>query len=86
MPTVSIFLGITIRIYHSDHPPPHFHAAYGDQEAVIEIRTGRVLWGRLPARVKRLVEEWRRIRLRPLQAAWNDAEAFKMPRRIKPLE
>jgi len=28
MPTISTFFGVTIRMFFSDHPPPHFHAAY----------------------------------------------------------
>jgi hypothetical protein len=45
MPIVSIFLGIVIRMFHDDHPPPHFHAAYGEYAAVIDIATGGVLGG-----------------------------------------
>jgi hypothetical protein len=29
MPEISRFLGIVIRMYYRDHPPPHFHAEYG---------------------------------------------------------
>jgi hypothetical protein len=57
MPILSIFFGIVIRMFHDDHPPPHFHAEYGEFAAVIDIATGRVLGGRLPPRVARLVEE-----------------------------
>lgn len=28
MPTLSIFFGIIIRVWHDDHPPPHIHAEY----------------------------------------------------------
>jgi len=37
MPEVSRFYGIVIRMYFSDHWPPHFHAEYGEHEAVIGI-------------------------------------------------
>jgi hypothetical protein len=33
MPTISEFFGIVIRMYWDDHPPPHFHALYGEHEA-----------------------------------------------------
>ena len=40
MPEVSRFYGILIRFYYRDHPPAHFHANYGEHEALIEIETG----------------------------------------------
>ena len=49
MPTISWFYGIAIRMFVVDHPPPHFHAAYGEHEATVSIETGEVLEGRLPA-------------------------------------
>ena len=30
------FLGIVIRMYDRDHPPPHFHAEYGEHEITVE--------------------------------------------------
>lgn len=30
MPTISRFFGILIQMYLDDHPPPHFHAIYGE--------------------------------------------------------
>lgn len=50
MPIISIFFGIVIRINFFDHAPPHLHAAYGDDEALFDIRTGKVIAGRLPRR------------------------------------
>jgi hypothetical protein len=85
MPVISIFFGIIIRMFHDDHPPPHFHAEYGEYSAVIDIGTGRMLGGRLPPRVARLVEEWRGARVRQLQRAWDDAQHGKQPKRIPPL-
>jgi hypothetical protein len=29
-------------MYHNDHVPPHFHAVYGDDEALIIIGSGDV--------------------------------------------
>ncbi|MDQ2786112.1 MAG: DUF4160 domain-containing protein, partial [Chloroflexota bacterium] len=33
MPVIAVFDGITITMYYKDHPPPHFHARYGEYEA-----------------------------------------------------
>lgn len=39
MPEISRFFGIIVRMFFSDHEPPHFHAVYGEDEALIEIET-----------------------------------------------
>ena len=58
MPTISRFYGIVIRMYFADHAPPHFHAVYAGEEAVIVIATGEILRGGLPDRALRMVREW----------------------------
>jgi hypothetical protein len=50
MPTLSISFGIIIRMYYDGHPPPHFHAIYGEHEAKIGIETLELIEGRLPRR------------------------------------
>jgi len=55
MPAISAFYGILIRMFFNDHPPPHFHARYGEFEATIEIATLNILEGALPARALNLV-------------------------------
>ena len=34
MPEISRFFGIVIKMYFDQHPPPHFHAEYGEFKAV----------------------------------------------------
>jgi len=53
-----MFFGIVIRMYYDDHPPPHFHAYYSGDVAVIAIETLEVLEGGLPRRAMALVVEW----------------------------
>jgi hypothetical protein len=36
MPTISVFYGIVIRMFVKDHPPPHFHALYGEYRRPLE--------------------------------------------------
>ena len=86
MPIISIFFGLIIRVYHDDHPPPHFHVQYGEWNAIIEIRTGKVLIGQVPRRLMKLVEEWRKQHKFELLRAFNDAQNFKIPKKIKGLE
>jgi hypothetical protein len=46
MPEISRFYGIVIRMFYNDHFPPHFHAEYGEHEAVIDINTLAVIAGK----------------------------------------
>ena len=39
MPEVSRFFGIRIVFFFNDHAPPHFHAIYGDSNAVFDIQS-----------------------------------------------
>ena len=52
--TCEEFYGILIRMFFNDHPPPHFHARYGEFEATVEIGTLEVLDGQLPRRALNL--------------------------------
>lgn len=85
MPELSRFFGIVIAMYYRDHPPPHFHAIYGEYEATISIETGAV-HGLLPARVLGLVQEWRVLHQNTLLEAWELAAAQKPLPNVPPLE
>lgn len=86
MPIIAAFLGIIVRVYHDDHNPPHLHVQYGEYEAVVEISSGRLLSGRLPIRVKKLLREWMRVRRNAIIEAWDAARQNRIPPRIQPLE
>ena len=45
MPRLSVFYGIAIYMYRPDHPPPHFHAEYGEHVAQIELGSLEILNG-----------------------------------------
>ncbi|MFN2454387.1 MAG: DUF4160 domain-containing protein [Pyrinomonadaceae bacterium] len=45
MPELCRFYGIVIRMYFADHPPPHFHAEYGEHEALIIIEDSQIFSG-----------------------------------------
>ena len=57
MPEISRFFGI-ITMNYNDHVPPHFHARYGSDQAIVDIQTLQVLGGRLSLRIIGLVVEW----------------------------
>ncbi|MEO8592590.1 MAG: DUF4160 domain-containing protein [Candidatus Solibacter sp.] len=85
MPIISAFYGIQIRMFFNDHPPPHFHARYGDFEATVEISTAGVLEGRLPARALKLVQEWAMMNRVELEENWRLCRQNAAPERIEPL-
>ena len=85
MPEISRFLGIVIRMYYSDHAPPHFHAFYGNYSVTIEIDSG-VIAGWFPPRALRHVLEWRRLHASDLRADWHRAELGLDLKPIDPLE
>ncbi len=86
MPRISIFYGIVITMYSSDHAPPHFHARYGEYEAQILIATGEPLAGELPVRALRLIREWAGLHQAELQVNWNLAQARRPLASIDPLQ
>jgi hypothetical protein len=51
VPVVSEFEGIEICLYFDDHLPPHFHAKYAGQEALVEIENSCVLKGAIPSKI-----------------------------------
>jgi len=85
MPTISVFYGIVIRMYFNDHPPPHFHARYGEDEATIEIESVRVLAGALPKRALELVTAWAVAHRAELLGNWHDCRDNRTPAKIEPL-
>ena len=85
VPELSRFLGIVIGIFPREHPPPHFHAAYGDYQITVEIRSG-VVHGDFPKRALRLVLEWLDLHQQELLEAWDLIQAGRPANRIAPLE
>ncbi|MFD3006595.1 DUF4160 domain-containing protein [Thermus tengchongensis] len=73
MPRLSRFYGIAVAMFYDDHPPPHFHARYGDHEALIGIVDLRVLAGSLPPKAMALVVEWALLHQGELMDNWHRA-------------
>ena len=58
MPTFFVIDGVKICLFFDDHSPPHFHALIAEYEAVIEIKTLRILKGDLPKNKKQMILKW----------------------------
>ncbi len=85
MPRVCEFYGIVIWLYYDEHPPPHFHATYGEHVVQVAIDSLDVLAGNLPTRAMRLLREWGQLHKRELAAMWDRAVAHQPLGRIEPL-
>jgi hypothetical protein len=85
MPEVSRFYGIVIRMYFADHSPPHFHAEYGEYEALISIEELRVIAGGLPLRALGLVREWALLHRTEIAALWDKGQHLEPLTKIEPL-
>lgn len=84
MPTIAQFGGITIHMYYrpKEHPPPHFHADYGDNTASYDIRTRRVTAGKLPGAQHRQVLKWAAVHQAELLEKWELVMAGQAPGKI----
>ena len=85
MPEISRFYGIVVKMYFADHPPPHLHAEYGSEEALLHIETLGVIAGNLPPRALSMVREWTSLHRDELRVAWEKAKGLQSPGKIAPL-
>jgi hypothetical protein len=85
MPEICRFFGIVIKIYFGDHAPPHFHAEYGEHQAVVDIRTLVVFGGYLPPRALGLVIEWASQHQAELLELWERATNYQPLYKLPPL-
>lgn len=85
MPEISRFLGIVIAMYYRDHEPAHFHAMYGEFEALFAIKDFRIIEGKLPGRVAGLVIEWATLHKGELERDWELCSLKQPLNKINPL-
>ncbi len=85
MPRLSQFYGIVVYMYWRDHNPPHFHAIYGGDEALVAIADGSFLAGSLPRTAARLVREWTALHRDELAENWERAQVTDTLLPIDPL-
>ena len=85
MPEISRFYGIIIKLYFADHLPPHFHAEYVEEEALLNIETLALIAGNLPPRAMGMVVEWASLHRDELRVAWARAKNLQAPGKIAPL-
>jgi len=89
MPVISMFYGVIVLMYYFDnkkHHPPHIHAQYGEEEAVISIPEGNMMEGSLRTAKLKLVQAWVEIHREELIADWNLAVTGRQVFKIEPLK
>jgi phosphomannomutase len=86
MPEISRFYGIVIRMFYDEHNPPHFHAQYGEFNAVLKINDYALLEGYLPPKALGLVTEWASIHREELLKDWDLARENNELFKIEPLK
>ena len=81
MPIIARFYGIVIKMYfsQSEHGIPHFHAIYGEFNAVFSIERLDMIEGDLPNRAQRLVKDWALQYQKELLDMWNKQEFRQLP-------
>lgn len=79
MPEVARFYGIVIKLFFGDHPPPHFHAVYGEYIGLFDIETFEMIEGDIPKRAKKLILEWATQNQSELRKMWQTQEFHKLP-------
>ncbi len=84
MPELCRFDGIIIRMFTNDHPPPHFHAAYGGFRAKFDILNPDHVDGQFPVSETRKVKAWALERREELLAAWARAEMNRSIGKVAP--
>lgn len=79
MPEIARFYGILIKMFFSEHNPPHFHAIYGEYNGTFELSPLKMSEGDLPKKAQKLVMEWAEKYKDELLKMWNEQNITKLP-------
>lgn len=71
MPTLKRFGSLQVRMYPSDHLPPHFHVVGPDTEALVGLQGLEILAGRATYEELREVLAWAAENMDELLASWR---------------
>lgn len=86
VPIISSFFGIIIRMFFDDHAPPHFHAEFQGQEALVDF-SGAIIEGEISSsRARKLIREWAKLHRSELELNWRRAKKLQPLANIAPLD
>jgi hypothetical protein len=86
MPEISRFFGMVILMYWDEHNPPHFHVRYGDDRAVINIKSLDLMEGSLSRRALNMILDWAELHQQQLLEDWDLCQQSLLPNKIEPLK
>lgn len=78
-------MGIVIRMFYDDHPPPHFRAEYGNYKAQLDLKKLELIEGELPPRIRAVVIRWATEHRTELLDNWERREERKPLAKIEPI-
>lgn len=64
--------GLTIIINPNEHPPPHFHVKYSDNNISFCIKDCSLIVGNIGDRELKIVKHWHKYSQKKLIQKWND--------------
>lgn len=70
-PLLTYLEGVRVFMNPDEHNPPHLHAQYGEEEALIALNTGEVLKGSLPSGKEKAVKQWLAHNREACLAVWK---------------
>lgn len=86
MPTISMFRGIKVFINWKDHMPPHFHAKYGSEEVIVNIKDIEVIDGKIPSKQLKMLLGWAAFHQEELLENWELAQQNEELFQIDPMK
>jgi Domain of unknown function (DUF4160) len=85
MPEICRFHGIVIRMWFSDHDPPHFHATAAGRHAKFRIDPIEVMRGDMGRREIAMIKRWAAMHKDELEKNWQLARDRGKLESIEPL-
>lgn len=82
MALIAIVDGVRISVYPDDHPPPHFHARFAEDEATFSVATGELLEGSLPRSKADTIKRWHMAHQDEIAYLWQQVQDKKSVRRM----
>ena len=73
-------------MYYNDYSPAHFHAKYGSEEVLIDIKSLSPMEGKFSRRAINLVLDWAELHQQELEENWESCRNKEAPKKIAPLK
>lgn len=86
MANISMFFGIIIKMFYSEHEPAHFHAEYQGQRGAFNLE-GELTIGNFKSKTAlKLIKQWAKLHNVELKENWKRMKKGNPFNNIEPLE